>query len=63
MDVNLNRNLRLILYIVTAIGAPVIAYLNATGVIGENEITLWAGLTTVVAAIAGFNITPTKKVE
>ncbi len=60
MTFNLPYKIRAVLYIVTAIGSPVVAYLLSRGIIGELELTLWSAEVTVVAALAAFNTSPTK---
>lgn len=55
MTVNVPANIRLILYIVTTLGTPVVTYLVAKDYIGDAEIVLWGGWTTAIAAMAGFN--------
>lgn len=58
---NPGRRARAIAYVGTAIGSPVVAYLNARGVIGDLEVALWAAETAVVAGMAALNTpaTPT----
>lgn len=43
---------RLVLYVVTALGTPVVYYLFSRGVIGAYEIALWTGEVTAVATLA-----------
>lgn len=57
MKFNLPAWLRLSLYGLTAVGTPVVAYLKVKGYIGDHEVNLWFGEVTVVAALAGFNVT------
>lgn len=45
------------LYILIAISAPIVAYLGATGVLGELEIGLYTGLVSVVSSLAALNVT------
>ena len=61
MDINIPRNLRLALYIFTSFGSLLVTYFAARGQIGADEISLWTGFTALVAAMAGFNITPVEK--
>lgn len=56
MDINFPPKVRAGLYIVTALGTPVAAYLLARGVIGTLEMTLWAAEVTAVSALAAFNV-------
>ena len=60
MKLNPSSKVRVALYIVTALGTPVVAYLLAKGLIGVLEVTLWSAEVTAVAAMAGFNVTPEK---
>lgn len=57
MKINLPYQVRAALYILTAIGTPVVAYLLAKGIIGELEMSLWAAEVTVVTAMAALNVT------
>ena len=56
MKIALPAKARLALYGLTALGAPVVAYLNVKGVIGDPEMVLWAAEVTVISTIAGFNV-------
>lgn len=57
MTINIPYKVRLALYILTAVGTPVIAYLLAKGIIGELEAALWAAEVTVATSIAALNVT------
>lgn len=57
MTINLSYKIRAALYVLNAIGSPVMAYLLARGVIGELEVGLWAAEMTAVFALAGLNVT------
>ena len=57
MKLNVSYKVRAILYVITAVGTPVVAYLAALGVIGDLEVTLWSAEVTVAGAIAALNIT------
>lgn len=59
MTITLPASLRRALYILTAIGTPVIAYLSAKGYIGDLEVTLWSGEVAVAGALAAFNASDT----
>jgi hypothetical protein len=48
---------RLALYVLTAVGSVVVAYLKVKNVIGDPEIALWGGLVTVVNSMAALNTT------
>lgn len=56
MRVNLPDNARVALYVLTALGTPVIAYLLAKGIISELEVGLWSGLVTAVSGMAALNV-------
>lgn len=56
MRVNLPAKVRAALYILTALGTPLVAYLLAKGVIGELEVSLWSGEVAVVTAMAALNV-------
>lgn len=60
MTLNVPYRIRAALYILTALGTPVVSYLFAKAFIGELEIALWGAEVTVVALIAGFNTVPTR---
>jgi hypothetical protein len=61
MRVNLPDKVRVAVYIVTALGTPVIGYLLAKGTIGELEVGLWGGLVTAVNSMAALNVTVNDK--
>lgn len=56
MKFNLPPKVRASLYLVTAVGTPLVAYLLAKGVIGELEVQLWSAEVTVVSALAALNV-------
>lgn len=56
MRFNIHPAARAALYVVTALGTPVIGYLLTKGIIGELEVNLWGGLVTAVTAMAGLNV-------
>lgn len=45
------------LYIITAVGTPVVTYLAARQIIGDLEVVLWSAEVVVVSTIAAFNVT------
>ncbi|MBU2693866.1 hypothetical protein [Pimelobacter sp. 30-1] len=55
MTINLPARIRRALYVLTAAGTPVVAYLQVKGLIGEPEMVLWAAEVTVVSALAGLH--------
>lgn len=57
MRFNIPNKVRAIIYIVTALSTPVVAYLFARGILGELELTLFGALVTAVTAMASLNVT------
>lgn len=55
MTFNPPARIRAIIYIITALGTPVMAYLLAKGIIGDLELNLWAAEVTAVNIMAGLN--------
>lgn len=58
MKLNPSRRVRAALYVLTAVGTPVVVYLQAKGIIGDLEFILWSGEVTVVSVMAGLNTDP-----
>lgn len=56
MTLNVPSKVRAALYIITAIGTPIVAYLLSKGLIGTLEVSLWAAEVTAISALAGFNV-------
>lgn len=56
MRVNLPDKVRAGLYVVIALGTPLVAYLLAKGTISELEVGLWSGLVTAVSGMAALNV-------
>lgn len=56
MNLNLPNKVRAALYVLTALGTPIVAYLFAKGFIGEIEVALWAAEVTAVNAMAALNV-------
>lgn len=55
MNLNPPRRIRAALYVLTAVGTPVVAYLNVKGILGDPEMVLWAAEVTVVNGLAALN--------
>ena len=55
MSLNLPPKARKVAYALTALGTPLVAYLQVTGIIGDAEVVLWAAEVTVVSTLAAFN--------
>lgn len=56
MNLNLPPRARAVLYMFTLLGTPLIAYLNAKGIIGDLEVTLWSAEVVVASGLAAFNV-------
>ena len=55
MQLNIPSKVRAALYIFTALGTPVVAYLNAKGYIAALEVALWSGEVAIISAMAALN--------
>lgn len=56
MTFNPPSKVRAALYILTALGTPVVFYLKAKGVIGDLELNLWGAEITAIGIMAGLNV-------
>lgn len=56
MKLNVPHRLRIAIYIFTAIGTPIVAYLASRGIIGDLEVGLWGAEVTVAATLAALNV-------
>lgn len=56
MSLNPPYKVRAVLYILTALGTPLVAYLSAKGLIGNLEVALWSAEVTVVNIMASLNV-------
>lgn len=56
MVFELTPKTRTILYVVTALGTPLIAYLNSKGILGSLEVGLWSAEVTLVSSMAALKI-------
>lgn len=56
ITLNPPRWLRAVLYVVTAVGTPLVAYLNAKGVVGELEVAFWSAEVAVTTGLAALNL-------
>jgi hypothetical protein len=52
--------LRVVLYVLTLLGAPVVVYLRARGIIGDLELALWGAEVSAVSALAAFHVPPSE---
>lgn len=62
MKLNLSSKVRASIYVLFTVAAPVVAYLTAVDVIGENEVVLFTALSTAVFALAGLNTDTSEEV-
>lgn len=56
MSLNPPSRVRAALYILTAVGTPLVAYLLAKHIIGPMEVSLWSAEVTVVNTLAALNV-------
>lgn len=63
MDITIPAKVRQALYIVTAVGTPVMTYLLAKGIVGELEMALWSAEVLVVAGLAAYKTTPEGEIQ
>ena len=56
MKFTIPHQLRIALYIFTAIGTPIVAYLFDGGIIGVREVALWGAEVMVISTMAAFNV-------
>jgi hypothetical protein len=56
MDVTVPPGLRVAIYVLNVLGAPVVVYLRAKHVIGDLELTLWGAEVSAMALLAGFHV-------
>lgn len=55
MNLNPPRRVRLALYLLTVLGTPLVAYLNAKGILGALEVSFWSAEVAVVTGLAALN--------
>lgn len=56
MTFNPSPKIRAALYVLTAVGTPLVAYLASKGTIGDLEVGLWSAEVAVVNVMAGLNV-------
>lgn len=56
MQIDIPAPVRAALYVLTALGSPIIGYLLAKDIIGTLEVSLWGGLVTAVNAMAALKV-------
>jgi hypothetical protein len=60
MTLNIPPKVRAAIYILTALGTPIVAYLNAREIIGTLEVTLWSAEVAIVGGMAALKTRPMK---
>jgi hypothetical protein len=56
MQIDIPPKIRAALYVVTALGTPIVGYLLAKDIIGALEVSLWGAEVTVVSTMAAFKV-------
>lgn len=56
MNLNPPSKVRAVLYVLTSVGTPLVAYLSAKHVLGDLEVTLWSAEVAVVSGLAALNV-------
>lgn len=56
MNVNLPPKVRQVIYVVTAVASPVMAYLNQAGTVSDFVFGLFSVVVTAVAGLAAYNV-------
>lgn len=57
LALNPPRGVRVALYVVTVVGTPFVAYLNAKGILDADAVTLWSAEVAVAGSLAALNVT------
>ena len=60
MTLQIPHRIRTAIYILTALGTPLVAYLASRGIIGDLEVALWSAEVSAASAMAVLNVTPDK---
>ena len=63
MKINISAEVRQALYIVTALGTPVMVYLLDKSIIGELEMALWSAIVLAVNSLAAIKTTPDGEIQ
>lgn len=63
MKINIPAEVRQALYVVTAIGTPVMVYLLDKAIIGQIEMNLWSGIVLAVNGLAAIKTTPDGEIQ
>lgn len=57
MNLNIPYKGRAAIYLLIALGTPLVAYLRVKNIIGDQEVVLWGSYVTVGGTIATLNVT------
>ena len=63
MKINISAEVRQALYVVTALGTPVMVYLLDKSIIGELEMALWSAIVLAVNSLAAIKTTPDGEIQ
>jgi hypothetical protein len=63
MKLNVPYQVRAGIYLATAVGTPLVAYLAAKSIIGDLEVTLWSAEVVVATGLAALNISKDKETK
>ena len=63
MKINISAEVRQALYVVTALGTPVMVYLLDKSIIGELEMALWSAIVLAVNSLAAVKTTPDGEIQ
>lgn len=56
MQLDIPPRVRVGLYILTALGTPLVAYLQLKNIIGDAEVLLWSAEVTIVSGMAALKV-------
>ena len=56
MSFNISPTFRVGIYVLNLLGAPVVVYLRARGVVGDLELTLWGAEVSAMSLLAGVHV-------
>ena len=57
MEFNIPKPVRFAIYVITALGTPIVGYLFSRGIIGIEEVKLWGAEVTVASTMAAIKTT------
>ena len=56
MKLNLNSNVRAVIYLIGVVGTILVTYLLGKGLVGTDEQTMWNSLVAAIFVMAGLNV-------